>query len=78
MRSGKLGTTRDEGRDGDMNADNSCCDNDGCPSRMECLRYMTERARMQLYSAFEPDESGKCYAFVEIMKGDKLREVDDA
>lgn len=58
-----------------MNADRSCCNNDECPSRMECLRYMCERARIQDFSAFKPDESGKCEWFIEIMDGDKLREV---
>lgn len=50
--------------------DISMCNHKTCPSRMECYR---SRAKpdifWQSYSAFKPDESGKCKDFVPLFSG---------
>jgi len=45
--------------------DMALCENDECPSRHHCYRYMVEpNPWRQSYALFEPDASGKCEAFI--------------
>lgn len=43
--------------------DISMCDNQECPSRFGCYRFLAEPDAWQMYARFKFDESGKCVHF---------------
>lgn len=43
--------------------DISKCNNDTCPLRKDCYRFIVKPSEYQYYTDFKPDESGKCDAY---------------
>ena len=53
--------------------DITACENNKCPMRKECYRYMCPRGSIQSFAMFEPRIFGNCEYFMRIEKGRKLR-----
>jgi hypothetical protein len=48
--------------------DISMCMNDACPSRATCYRHeATPNPWRQAYTAFQPDESGRCEDYIPLL-----------
>lgn len=59
--------------------DISMCNNNVCPKRYNCFRYMAQPSQRQVFSKFEFETNNStghttCDGFVKILKGDKLVE----
>jgi len=46
--------------------DISMCENNKCPLRKNCYRFLARAGYVQVYSDFAPDEKGKCDGYWEI------------
>ena len=53
-------------------ADIAMCQNDDCPMREKCYRYMAKSSgNGQSYALYEPDENGRCEDFLWIYRADE-------
>jgi hypothetical protein len=48
--------------------DITMCENNACPLRRKCERFMASPSPIQAYDRFTPDENGECNMFMEIKR----------
>lgn len=53
-------------------ADITMCLNRSCPSRSSCYRVSARPGEWQSYSAFQPDEHGRCKHYIKTDKSDTV------